>query len=225
MKATIPMLLVAAGLLTVNCKDKTGGTTNTATAVDSTGTAHDGHATTADAGASGLMESMNDMMDKMHSMEMSGNADHDLAMMMNEHHRSAVDMADIILTKGNDEQMKALAQKIKNEQKKEMEELGRIQYKYKEAAKDYDPKNSKEGLGKAMMDDMMSMMKMPEAGTGTIDKEFAVIMTKHHQDGIKMAGSIVKFAKDPQLKSMAQKMIDSQGKDVKQMQDWLAKQQ
>ena len=219
MKTNILYIALAMGLLFANCKKETNTTTKSATTTTDT-VAADAHSH--GAGDSEMMASMNGMMDRMHSMEMSGNTDHDLAASMEEHHKSAVEMADILLEKGTDPELKKLAQKIKDEQDKEIAELQKLQGKYKDGPKNYDPRNSGEGLGKAMMADMMAMMKMPESGTQSVDKEFAILMTKHHQDGIQMARSIVQYAQDAGFKTMAQNIIKSQDQGVKVMQQWLA---
>lgn len=45
----------------------------------------------------GLHQAMMKMMDKMKSMKMSGDPDHDFAMMMAEHHQGSIDMSEIVL--------------------------------------------------------------------------------------------------------------------------------
>jgi uncharacterized protein (DUF305 family) len=50
------------------------------------------------------------------------------------------------------------------------------------------------------------------------DVMFADAMTKHHQDGIKMAQLAVDKSAIAELRSMAQKMIDDQRRDIEQMQ-------
>lgn len=69
---------------------------------------------------------------------------------------------------------------------------------------------------KKMMDKMGSM-KM----TGDADKDFAMMMTSHHQGAVDMANIELKHGKDPKMKAMAQKIIDTQPKEIKDMQDWL----
>lgn len=58
-----------------------------------------------------------------HDMKMSGDTDRDFASMMIMHHQQAIDMADIELKHGTNPELKAMAQKMKDEQKKEQEEL------------------------------------------------------------------------------------------------------
>lgn len=57
---------------------------------------------------------------KMMSMPMTGKPDVDFAMMMREHHMSAVRMAEWQLQNGKHQKMKQLAQKIIADQKKEI---------------------------------------------------------------------------------------------------------
>lgn len=70
-----------------------------------------------------IKKSMEGMQQKMSSMTMSGNTDHDFAMMMKEHHQGAINMAEIELKQGKDPQLKKMASKIIAAQKKEMTEF------------------------------------------------------------------------------------------------------
>jgi len=220
-KIMIPALVMS--LLSLSCI-KSGKTEESGDAVaDTVAKSMDANEHVANENSSELMASMNRMMKQMHEMEMSGNTDHDLAGLMEEHHKSAVEMADILIESGTDAEMKSLAQKIKAEQEGEIVELQKLQGKYKDAAKNYDPKNSKEGLGKAMGEDMMAMMQMPDPTGESLDREFATLMVKHHEDGVKMGKTILQHAKDAQFKVMAQKMIISQEKDIAVMKNWLNK--
>lgn len=167
-----------------------------------------------------LMISMGKMMENMHKMKNIGNADHDLAAQLQEHHRGAIDMAEAELQNGSDSELKKMAQKIKATQTKEIKDMDVLLNKYKNASKDYDPANGNEGLGKAMSENMMSMMSSPEEKQVPIDQEFAVMMRKHHSDGIKMGRTILQFAKDPAFKSMTEKMIADQTKEIKEFETW-----
>ena len=74
-------------------------------------------------GANALMNAMDAMMEEMNGMKMSGNADKDFLVMMIPHHQSAVAMSEDELKYGNNLELKKLAQKIINDQKKEIEEF------------------------------------------------------------------------------------------------------
>lgn len=58
--------------------------------------------------------------------------------------------------------------------------------------------------------------KMP-AMSGNVDKDFAAMMTMHHQQAIRMADVQIKHGKNAQLKAMARKMHAEQQKEIKQL--------
>ena len=69
------------------------------------------------------------MMDGMHKamdMKMSGNVDRDFAAMMIDHHRQALAMAKIEIAHGGSAELKAMAQKMIDTQRKEIVELVRF---------------------------------------------------------------------------------------------------
>jgi uncharacterized protein (DUF305 family) len=68
---------------------------------------------------------------------------------------------------------------------------------------------------KKMMEDMMAMKS-----TGDPDKDFAMMMVPHHQGAIDMAEVQLKYGKDPQLKKMAQEIIDAQKKEIEEFKKW-----
>ena len=70
-----------------------------------------------------LMASMSKMHAEMEAMTMSGDMDHDFAMMMRSHHQGAVEMAKIELARGKDPKIKRMAEKMIADQTKEIEAL------------------------------------------------------------------------------------------------------
>ena len=64
---------------------------------------------------------------------------------------------------------------------------------------------------------MSSGMKMPMNMSGDVDKDFATMMTMHHQQAIKMADVLIKHGGSAELKAMARKMNAAQEGEIKQM--------
>ena len=64
---------------------------------------------------------------------------------------------------------------------------------------------------------MSTGMKMPMKMTGNVDKDFAMMMTMHHQQAIKMADVISKRGSIAQLKALAAKMKTAQQGEIKQL--------
>ena len=222
MKNKILVNAAIAGLLLLSgCKNKTAeDADNKGTAID-TVQQTTSHATAGAKATGDLMADMNEMMDKVHALEKKGIADYDLAAELREHHKGAIAMSETQLDSGIDAQLKEMAQKIMDAQQKEVDQNDKMLDAYEDKANDYHPMNTDSGLGKAMMDNMQAMMKMPEMDAVSVDKSFATMMIKHHQDGIKMGKTIQQYAKDTKFKQMAQKMISDQQKEIEALQNWL----
>lgn len=82
-----------------------------------------------------MMQSMEAMHQKMSSMQMTGDHDHDFAMMMRSHHQAGIDMAKAQIKNGKDPQMQAMAKKILSDQTKEIKKLDQWLAKHKASAK------------------------------------------------------------------------------------------
>ena len=82
--------------------------------------------------------------------------------------------------------------------------------------------NGSEDMKHAMMMGMDSMQKMPISGN--IDKDFAMMMKMHHQQGVDMAKIELAQGKSPVMKAMAKQIIAAQNKEITRFDQWLAKQ-
>lgn len=76
-------------------------------------------------------------------------------------------------------------------------------------------------MHQSMMKGMKDMESMQ--ATGNTDYDFAMMMKKHHQSALDMAGIELQKGKDPKLRSMAKAIIASQKKEIKEFDQWLAK--
>lgn len=77
-----------------------------------------------------------------------------------------------------------------------------------------------DGMKQSMMMGMDSMQKMPM--TGDTDKDFAMMMKMHHQQGVEMAEMELKNGKSPAMKKMATQIISAQKKEITAFDKWLA---
>ena len=73
-----------------------------------------------------------------------------------------------------------------------------------------------------MMTGMEGMHKMTM--TGDTDKDFAMMMKMHHQQGVEMARMQLAHGKSADMKRLAKNIISSQNKEIAQFDSWLAKQ-
>ena len=167
--------------------------------------------------SNGLMSSMSAMVDKMATMKMTGDFDKDFAAMMIEHHQGAIDMSEQELKAGKDETMKSMANKIIAAQKEDISKLQDFLKNYKGSGM----KHGEGELEKSMsnMKTKMSSIKM----SGDVDKDFATMMSSHHQGAVVMAKMELANGMDSKLKQMAQKTIGDQTKEINEFANWLNK--
>ena len=120
-KLIVPLIAIAAIVASCQNQQSNSQTNDSVANADSSG--HAMGDSSSNMKDSSIMVAMNKMMDNMHKMEQSGNADHDFAMLMIGHHQSAIEMAQMELNYGTHEEMKTMASKIIEEQQKEIKDL------------------------------------------------------------------------------------------------------
>ncbi len=167
-------------------------------------------------GEKSMMTMMNSMMDNMKTMQSSGNPDNDFASMMKAHHLGAIEMAQMEVAKGTDAQMKQMAQKMIDDQQKEVSEFNTFLSGH-----------NAHGGGDAFFKEAMSKMnnmKMDIDHSGSMDKQFAQMMVPHHQSAIDMSKAYIKSgAHEEKLKTMSNNIISSQQKEISELKAWLDK--
>ncbi|WP_242929138.1 DUF305 domain-containing protein [Pontibacter vulgaris] len=168
----------------------------------------------------GMMGHMHKNMEEMRSIrkKMTGDPDHDFAQMMTMHHQGAIRMADDEIANGTDSKMKQMAQKTKDSNQADIKKLQDFLAKHKPTKGDTAATmGMMHPMGK-MMDDMHKNMGNM-SGMNT-DQNFAQMMIHHHQMGIEMTKEFLKQGKTQEMKQMAQKMMDQQQKEIKELEDW-----
>lgn len=58
---------------------------------------------------------------------------------------------------------------------------------------------------------------MPMPMSGDVDKDFAAMMSTHHQQAIEMSNVLLKHGRDPELKALAQRMKQAQQKEIAEL--------
>lgn len=222
MKKLIIFALTGSVLLSACNDDKK---TVTSTETDSTDHMAAGNQTTdtsmmdhsgMGAGAASIMDVMNKSMQDMKSMASGGNPDNDFASMMKMHHMSAIEASQVEISKGQDAGIKAMAQKMIEDQQKEVAEFNTF-------LSGHNAHGGGDGFHKEAMA-MMNKMNMNMDHTGSIDKQFVSMMIPHHQGAIDMSKAYIKSgAHEPKMKTMANNIINSQQKEIKELQSWLDK--
>lgn len=174
---------------------------------------------------------MQKSMQKMKSMKMTGDADHDFAMMMAEHHQGSIDAAQIALKSGKDDKIKAMARSIVDKQTAEQKQFRA----HKGTGEDHSAHARKEDTSNSgndahasnfatemhqAMEEMESSMKNMKM-TNNVDHDFAMMMIPHHQSAIDMSDAIAKHGKDQEIKTIAEKIKSDSQKEIDELKQWL----
>jgi len=160
---------------------------------------------------------MDMMMHDMHNAKPTGNNDVDFAVMMVEHHKGAVEMSKVEVEKGNNAELKAFAQKVIDDQNKE---IGFMQEAISKAPKTTSPNSA--DFQKALNGSMMAMMGDSTIVYNDIDKDFAAQMIPHHQSAVDMAKAYLEYGKAASLRTLSQNIIASQTTEITWLKQWLS---
>jgi uncharacterized protein (DUF305 family) len=163
-------------------------------------------------------------------------SDRDFLTMMTAHHKQALEMANLALTRAKRPEIKQLAQSIIKDQKSEIQTMATL---YKAA---YGTEIPAMGMGSGMMgkdgsamnkDGDRGMTQMPMNGmngmkmdmnalknAADFDKEFLRQMSGHHQTATQMSQTVLRKTKSPEIRTLAQSIVKTQTAEIGQMQKW-----
>ena len=142
---------------------------------------------------------------------------------MTNHHQGAIEMAEMALKKSNNAELRAFAQKIIDDQKKEIAQMKDWREKW------YAGKPEAVNMQMPGMMDSMKMMagdemkKMETASGKDFDVHFLDMMTPHHAGAVTMAKEALARAEHPEIKTLANQVIKEQEAEIKEMADWKSK--
>jgi uncharacterized protein (DUF305 family) len=131
------------------------------------------------------------------------------------HHQGAVEMARVALRNAEHEEIKQLSQTIISTQQAEIEELKSIkkeEFETSQVPMEMSPQQMQ----------MMGMMADPQqlANQEPFDKAFIDAMIPHHQSAIEMAKVAYEESENPQVKELAENIVNAQQREIEQMRRW-----
>jgi len=164
---------------------------------------------------------MNDMM-VMKLGTQDSLYDHRFIDMMIPHHEGAIMMAKDALAHANKPELKKMAQGVITSQQNEIAQMKAWRAKWYGEGK---PSGMEDAAGMMKHMSMMNDMMVKNLGQKDRDYEdrFIDTMIPHHKGAIKMAGDALTKANHPEIKQMAQAIIDAQKAEIAQMEQWRKK--
>ncbi|MGY2010610.1 DUF305 domain-containing protein [Nocardia gipuzkoensis] len=139
--------------------------------------------------------------------------------MMYPHHAQAVEMARLVPTHTDNQQLRALAAKVEQAQAPEMQQITTLLQSFGKPA----PTPS-EGHGGHAMPGMMSAEQMAalQAASGPdFDRQWLTMMIEHHAGAIAMAETELADGANPDAKALAGTIIAAQQAEIEQMRAML----
>ncbi|MGX1694951.1 DUF305 domain-containing protein [Microbacterium keratanolyticum] len=144
-------------------------------------------------------------------------ADQMFVTMMIPHHEQAIEMSDVILEKeGVDERVRTLAEEIKAAQGPEIERMNEWLAEWGVGSDGHAGMDHGDGMMSA--EDMANL----EAANGAdAARLFLEQMIVHHEGAVEMAQVAVENGEDPDVRALAQEVIDAQQIEIATMRDLL----
>ena len=201
--------------------ETTGGMT-----MESTGGATGGETTDGMSGMGGMegmdhgemsgMDMGSEEMARQMLTEGGGYSDENFINQMVPHHRGAVEEAQVALENAEHEELRNLAEGIISDQRTEIDLMRDIK------EEEYGTREVPMQMSSQEME-MMGMMEDPQAlaDEDPFDRAFMNNMIPHHQSAIAMAEVALEESENPEIRELAQNIMESQRAEIEQMQGWL----
>lgn len=138
------------------------------------------------------------------------------------HHNGAITMAKMVLGKTERPELKTFAQKIIDDQIKEISEMKQLREQW------YAGKPSSVNMEMSGMVGGMKMMngehmkEMDDMEPAHFDNHFLKMMIAHHEGAVTMSKEAQQKAEHPEIKKLAERIVKAQGPEIDQMKKWQA---
>lgn len=152
--------------------------------------------------------------------DVHNDADTMFAQMMIVHHEGAIEMADLAEGRTDNPDILDLAQRIKQAQGPEIDQLNG----WLDA---WGVNNDMPGMDHGDMGHEMpgmgaeDMKKLEQANGAEFDRLFLELMIEHHQGAVDMSETVLDEGSNPEVKELAQQIIDAQEAEINEMRSLL----
>ncbi len=144
---------------------------------------------------------------------------------MTVHHEGAIMSSEHMIADSERPELRQLAENIQKSQSEQIEQMQewREQW-YGNAERTFgtmDPTQMEEMMGEGLMEEMMGGSMQEMMGGDMSDEMFLRMMIPHHQIAIDMSEQALERAEHPELKELAQTIIDEQLAEIELMKGYL----
>lgn len=166
---------------------------------------------------------MMSMMGMSQTSQMMDNIDRHFIEQMIPHHADAIAMGHLALEKAEHQEIKNLGQEIINAQSTEIDQMKSWYQQWFSTSVPDVFANTNHGMGSGMMHGGMmnneSDIESLRSAT-PFDKAFIEEMIPHHQMAVMMAQMLKSSTTRPEMKQLADDIIEAQTKEIEQMRNW-----
>lgn len=149
----------------------------------------------------------------------SGNVDHDVASLLQEHDRGTLQLAALELRTGQDPDLRALADTLRRERRRENVALGKLAGRTHGNASEENTRYYQE-FARDQRAALDSAARYPPSATSDPDADFAAGLTAHLQLGLLLAQEGIAHGSDPSLIAFAHRFVHDQRLHLRQAQAW-----
>jgi uncharacterized protein (DUF305 family) len=134
--------------------------------------------------------------------------------MMAAHHQMALEMAEVERQQGSRSELQALAAKMIEDQRREIDELKAIKQAH------FGTSDVPTMMHPGDMENGGMMMPGEMATQSDVDKAFIDSMLPHHAGAIQMASAALRRSDLQEIRALSRRIIDAQSEEIGQMIEW-----
>ena len=166
-----------------------------------------------------LFQTLQRMSSAIDNVDTTNDPDQDFALKMKVHHRGAIDLANIEILRGDDEEVLEIADSIIEAHTLEITKLDSFLNAHTVVVDNVNGEAFNDAADEAI-EKMDSLIKVRTLNDET-DHDFLVLMIEHHKSGVEMADAQLEFGKEEGLKALVTKMREGALEEIELLEDLL----
>lgn len=162
-----------------------------------------------------LTDPIEETLSEMEDIQMTGNPDQDFAVIILTHDRGGLELLNNVITNGSDKEIITLATRIRDRLEDDMKVLEKLASQKDDMQVDNEFVNEMRSLIEKARNDFKNNLTQ----SGNIDKDFIILMSMHHDHGLNIIRTELKYGKNAEIKQFADKMLDDIENEKKELSE------